>query len=49
MQCLGKLEWEFTKHAKSADFLDLTIAVRPNGKIRIKLFEKKLNLYLDTF
>jgi hypothetical protein len=46
MQCFGKLEWEFTEHSKSADFLDLTISVKPNGKIKTKLFEKKLNLYL---
>jgi hypothetical protein len=46
MQCFGKLEWEFTDRAKSADFLDLTIAIKPNGTIGTKLFEKKLNLYL---
>jgi hypothetical protein len=46
MQCFGKLEWEFTERAKSADFLDLTIAIKPNGTIGTKLFEKKLNLYL---
>jgi hypothetical protein len=46
MQCFGKLEWEFTDRAKSADFLDLTIALKPNGTIGTKLFEKKLNLYL---
>jgi hypothetical protein len=46
MQCYGSLEWEFTERQKSADFLDLTIKIKPNGTIGTKLFEKKLNLYL---
>ena len=45
-KCFGKLEWEFTKHSKIVDFLDLTISIKPNRNIKTKLFKKKLNLYL---
>jgi hypothetical protein len=46
VQCFGKLEWEFTEHAKTVDFPHLTISTKPNGTVKTKLFEKRLNLCL---
>ena len=40
------MTWEFTELSNSVHFLDLTLAVMPDGKIKTKLFEKPLALYL---
>jgi hypothetical protein len=44
MQACGSLDWESTE--RQADFLDLTITIKPNETLGMKLFEKKLNLCL---
>ena len=40
------LTWEFTELSNSVNFLDLTLTILPDGKIKTKLFEKPLALHL---
>ena len=43
---LGCLEWEFTDRSTSVQFLDMTVTVTPEGKIKTSLYEKPMALYL---
>jgi hypothetical protein len=45
MNSYGRLTWEFTPLAKTADFLDLTLSITKKG-IHTSIYEKKLSLYL---
>jgi hypothetical protein len=42
----GKLRWTFSDRQQSVPFLDIRITLQPNGRLRTKLFEKELHLYL---
>ena len=42
----GKLQWTFSLHTTTIDFLDVTVTLRHNMPIRTRLYEKALNLYL---
>jgi hypothetical protein len=41
-----RLEWEATTPSRQVDFLDLTIAIQPDGSITTKIYQKPMNLYL---
>jgi hypothetical protein len=45
MNTYGKLTWVFTPFSKRVDFMDLTLSITDKG-IHMRIFEKKLNLYL---
>ena len=40
------LTWEFTKRSLSENFLDLTIAITPQGSLKTTLYEKPMALHL---
>ena len=40
------LEWEFTERQLSAQFLDLTLTIDNTGRIKTRLYEKPMALYL---
>jgi hypothetical protein len=42
----GILEWETEDLAQSVDFLDLTISITSDRKLRTRTFQKAMNLYL---
>jgi hypothetical protein len=42
----GKLRWTFSDRQQSVPFLDIHITLQPNGRLRTKLYEKELHLYL---
>jgi hypothetical protein len=42
----GRLQWEVSERTTITNFLDLTLILQPNGRIRTKLYEKPENLYL---
>jgi hypothetical protein len=42
----GKLRWTFSDRQQSVPFLDIRITLQPNGRLRTKLYEKELHLYL---
>jgi hypothetical protein len=41
----GQLEWEFSEHTTTINYLDLTISLDPHQQISTKLFEKPQNIY----
>jgi hypothetical protein len=42
----GRLEWEVDPPAREVNFLDLTLAIQPDGSITTRTFIKPLNLQL---
>ncbi len=46
INAFGTLRWTFTDLAREIDYLDITIRLDSNNRIKTTLFEKPLNLYL---
>jgi hypothetical protein len=42
----GKLKWKIEERCKETNFLDMTIIITNNGKIKTKPYQKEMNLYL---
>ena len=42
----GKLKWEVEARTKEVNFLDLTISIQENKKLKFKTFQKELNPFL---
>jgi hypothetical protein len=42
----GKLKWKVEERCKEINFLDMTISITNNGKIKTKTYQKEMNLYL---
>ena len=42
----GCLEWEFSDLSTEVTFLDMTVRISPDGRLKTSLFEKNMALYL---
>ena len=43
---ISKLDWTFSSHTRTIDFLDVNITLNDDGHVSTRIFEKALNLHL---